>query len=117
MVFSMDAAVLGIATAAVPRSWRIEVCRDSHVARAVLSQSGVQLAVIDDDGIEDATLHWLLERIHRSAPYALVVYIASSHSAAVERRARALGVQYYTAKPLDHDRVLRVLQSFARVGD
>ncbi len=46
------------------------------------------------------------------APSALLIYVAESHQPEAERRARAYAAQYYTAKPLDPDRTLRVLESF-----
>jgi DNA-binding NtrC family response regulator len=116
VVFSADDAVVRMAADAVPPSWSVNHYRDPNDARSILSKPGTRLAVIDDEAILDSTLGLLVERIHRHAPQAFVLYVASSHSVEIERRARALGVQYYTAKPLDYDRTVRVLRSFARAG-
>jgi hypothetical protein len=68
--------------------------------------------VIDDAAIEDLTRGWLLDKVHRWAPDALVAYIASAHAPEVERRVRSLGVHYYLSRPVDRERTLRVLRSF-----
>ena len=53
----------------------------------------------------------ILERLHQSAPRALVVYIASHHTAELERVVRQLGVLYYTVKPPEDFLLQRVLAS------
>jgi len=50
--------------------------------------------------------------VRKNAPHALVAYIAAVHSLEIERRARTYRVQYYTSKPIDRERTLRVLHSF-----
>jgi hypothetical protein len=69
--------------------------------------------VIDDVAIDQPTCVWLLDQVHRLAPDALVAYIASVHTPEVERRVRSRGVQYYLSRPVDRERMLRVLHSFA----
>ncbi len=101
-----------MAAAAAPSTWAIQNCTDPQEARGALARPGVRLVIMDDEAINESTRGWLLDRIHRYAPHALVIYVAASHDAESERRARASRVQYYTAKPLDQDRTLRVLKSF-----
>jgi DNA-binding NtrC family response regulator len=112
VVFSVDQSVVEMAAAAAPSTWAVENCRDPHEARAVLGRPAIRLVILDDEAINESTRGWLLDRIHRYAPQALVIYVAASHDPENERRARASRVQYYTAKPLDTNRTLRVLRSF-----
>ena len=114
LVFSNDDAVARLAAEAVAPRWTVERCSDVSESRAKLVKPGLRLVVVDDAAIEESTRGWLLEQVRKYAARALVVYIASDHSDQSERRARAFPVQYYTSKPLDHDRALRVLQSFVR---
>jgi DNA-binding NtrC family response regulator len=112
VVFSADPRVVEMAAAAAPSTWAVQNCADPHDARGVLARPGVRLVILDDEEINESTRGWLLDRIHRYAPLSLVIYVAASHDLENERRARASRVQYYTAKPLDKDRTLRVLKSF-----
>ncbi len=93
-------------------SWVIEKFTDPHEARAFLLKPGVRIVVIDDEAIEESTRGWLLDQVRKRARHALVAYIAAIHSPETERRARAHSVQYYTSKPMDRERTLRVLHSF-----
>jgi DNA-binding NtrC family response regulator len=115
-VFTADKAVEELAAAAVPQTWEVQRCPDSQAAREFLTRPAVRLVVVDDEAIADSTRSWLLDRIHRYAPHALVIYVAGSHDPDNERRARASRVQYYTAKPLDTTLTLRVLKSFVNAS-
>jgi DNA-binding NtrC family response regulator len=105
-----------LAAAAVPATWEVHSCIDPHDARSLLTRPSVRLVIVDDEAIAHSTRGWLLDRIHRYAPHALVIYVAASHDLENERRARASRVQYYTAKPLDTTRTLRVLKSFVNAS-
>lgn len=56
----------------------------------------------------------LLEKLHQSAPQALIVYIASHHTPELERAVRQRGVLYYTEKPPEDVLLQRVLASALR---
>ncbi len=117
IVFTSDDGLTTLARQAVPSAWKIEVCRDAGIGREVLSHPNVRLVIVDDESVQEETRGWLLDRIRRFVPRALLIYIAGSHSTEDEKRARGYAAQYYTAKPLDTDRTLRVLQSFVRVAE
>lgn len=117
IVFTADEGISGLAEQAVPSGWKIELCRDAGVGREVLSHPNVRLVIVDDESIQEETRGWLLDRIRRFVPRALLIYIAGAHSPDDEKRARGYAAQYYTAKPVDMDRILRVLQSFVRVAE
>ncbi len=115
-VFSGDESILKLVAGGMGDSWLVEKCTEPHEARAFLAQPSLRMVVIDDEAIEEATRGWLLNQVRKRAPQALVAYIAALHSPQAERRARAHGVHYYTSKPLDRERTLRVLRSFANAA-
>ena len=67
--------------------------------------------IVLDDNISAHEGPTLLETLHQSSPQALIVYIASQHTAELERTVRQLGVLYYTEKPPDDRLLHRVLVS------
>lgn len=62
--------------------------------------------IVLDDSLPASEGPTLLEKLHQSAPRALIVYLANHHTAELECAVRQLGVLYYTEKPLD-DRLLQ----------
>jgi len=110
-VFSRDESIVKMIAEGMS-DWIIEKFTDPHEARAFLLKPGVRIVVIDDEAIEESTRGWLLDQVRKRARHALVAYIAAKHSPETERRARAYSVQYYTSKPMDRERTLRVLHSF-----
>jgi DNA-binding NtrC family response regulator len=117
IVFSADDGLASLAQQAVTSGWKLELCRNAGTGREVLSQPNIRLVIVDDESVPEEARGWLLDRIRRFVPRALLIYIAGSHSPDDEKRARGYAAQYYTAKPLDTDRTLRVLQSFVRVAE
>jgi DNA-binding NtrC family response regulator len=57
--------------------------------------------VVLDDSITDLDAQDLLRAVRRHDPEVLVVYLATCHTAELERAVRRLGVLYYTEKPPD----------------
>jgi DNA-binding NtrC family response regulator len=111
-VFSRDDSIVELIAEGLSDSWIIEKFSNLEEARAFLRKPGVRIVVIDDEAVEESTRGWLLDQVRKNAPHALVAYIAGVHSLEIERRARTYLVQYYTAKPIDRERTLRVLHSF-----
>lgn len=116
VVFSADEKLTALTEQAAPSPWKIERCEDAGLGRDLLSLPNVRLVIVDDETVQEDVRGWLLDRIRRFVPQALLIYIAASHTPDYEKRARGYAAQYYTAKPLDMDRTLRVLQSFVRVA-
>ena len=114
LVFSADEWLVDLVNHGLGPSWLVEQCREPSNAHVRLARQGTGIVVVDDAAIEETTLGWLLDQAHKLAPHALVAYVASSHSAEVERRARSHRVQYYVAKPVDPERIVAVLRAFAR---
>lgn len=112
LVFSSDDSLSRLVKGAVSAHYEVERCDNVVAVRASLQQSLLKVVIFDDDGVEKDTRGWVQAQIRRSAPDALKVYVASAHSAEGERRARARGAHYYTAKPIDRQQFLRVVRSF-----
>ena len=113
VVVSSDEAVVNFIAENMSDSWVVVHCADPDRAPFMFGRAAVKIVVIDDDLIDESTRGWLFDQVHKRLPHALVAYIAANHSPAAERRARAYNVQYYTSKPLDRERTLKVLRSFA----
>jgi DNA-binding NtrC family response regulator len=113
VVVSSDESLVNFVADNMGESWVVERCADPHLLPAILGRAPVKIVVIDDETIDESTRGWLFDQVRKRSPQALVAYIAANHSPAAERRARAYDVQYYTSKPLDRERTLKVLRSFA----
>jgi DNA-binding response OmpR family regulator len=112
VLFSSDKQLTVLVKKVVAAPWKIEVCEDPAIGREALSRPSVRLVIVDDGAVDEEARGWLLDRIRKFVPQALLIYIASTHSEADERRARGYSAQYYTAKPLDLDRIARVIEAF-----
>src|SRR5580700_10108170 len=117
VLFSADRELTALVKKNAHAPWKIELCEDPAIGREALSRPAVRLVIVDDGAVDEEARGWLLDRIRKFVPQALLIYIASTHSEADERRARGYSAQYYTAKPLDSDRIARVIGSFVRVAD
>jgi hypothetical protein len=116
VLFSTDKELTALARKTVKAPWRIELCEDPAIDRGALSRPSVRVVIVDDGAVDEEARGWLLDRIREFVPQALLIYIASAHTEADERRARGYSAQYYTAKPLDTDRTARVIESFVRTA-
>lgn len=116
VIFSADRELTALIEGAAQEPWNIERCKDPSNGRQVLSHPNIRLVIVDDEVIQEDARGWLLDRIRRYVPQALLMYIAGSHSPAGEKRARGHSAQYYTAKPLDMERIRRVVESFMRTA-
>ena len=115
VVFSQDESIIGLIRDGLTDGWRIDPCSEPNEARMFLQRADIRIVVIDDVAIDKPTRGWLLDQVHRWVPDALVAYIASAHTLEGERQVRSRGVQYYLARPVDRERTIRVLHSFAAV--
>jgi DNA-binding response OmpR family regulator len=116
VLFSGDKELTALVRKSVKAPWKIELCEDPAIGREALSRPSVRLVIVDDGAVDEEARGWLLDRIRKFVPQALLIYIASTHSEADERRARGYSAQYYTAKPLDLGRTARVIESFVRAA-
>jgi len=98
-----------LAAVGLPTTLLSTVNKDQDHLRLFIKASP-RLIVLDDSiPIQEGPT--LLEKLHQSAPQALIVYIANHHTAELERTVRQLGVLYYTEKPPDDLLLQRVLAS------
>ncbi len=87
---------------------------DAPAAREFLLERNVRLVIVDDAAIAESERSWFLDQVRRWAPDAFVIYLASQHGPEVEKRARAHGALFYTAKPIDSERLTQVLQQISK---
>jgi len=116
MIFSADESIVDLIQKSLSEPWEVERCTDPARARAALIQPGIEIVVVDDREVEESMRGWLLDQIQKWAPKAMVAYIAADHRPEVERQARRHHVQYYLSRPVDPERTVRVLQSFASLA-
>ena len=116
VIFSSDPQLRDLAGSCAPAPWKIDHRNDPAGGREVLSQPNLRLVILDDEVVNEEARGWLLDRIHRFVPQAMLIYISSMHTPESERRARSYAAQYYTAKPLDMERTRRVLDGFAKLA-
>jgi DNA-binding response OmpR family regulator len=116
VLFSADKELTALVRKTVKAPWKIELCEDLAIAREALSRPSVRLVIVDDGAVDKEARGWLLDRIRKFVPQVLLIYIASAHTEADERRARGYSAQYYTARPLDIDRTARVIEAFVRTA-
>ncbi len=114
MVYSGDESVLDAVRQGAPQPSRVEASHGAWEGRELYGQRRLRLIVLDDEGITDDDIGWLLGQVRRHAPGAMLIYVADRHSPERERRARTSGAQYYASKPIERDRFIEVVRSFAR---
>ena len=116
LVLSRDPAVVDLIRRSCPHAWRTEVCESwSTVVGATRERHSVRIVVFDDDAVGDVgevgenERRQRIEEIHARFPEAFVIYVAGTHTAAIERSARMGGLLCYTSKPIDAERLESVL--------
>lgn len=110
-LISADDSLQQLTREACQPRYDLVVCTDPTLERERLFRPNVRLIIIDDEAIDEPIRGWLLDQIRRFSNHSMLVYVASHHSESSEKRARSYQVQYYTSKPIDPDRTLRVLRS------
>ena len=113
VVLSHDGSLLELVLQACEPPWVVEPCFGCRAASQVISERSIQLVVVDDEALGESEQGWFIDHIHRRSPDALIVYLASRHSPELERAIRAHGVLHYTAKPVEIERLNRVLRGVA----
>ena len=113
LVLSHDGSLLELVLQACGPAWVVEPCFGCRAASQLLSGRTVRLAVVDDEALAESERSWFIDHVHRRSPDALIVYLASHHSPELERAIRTHGVLYYTAKPVETERLNQVLRGIA----
>ncbi len=117
-LLSDDDYLARIVGSAVEMPWRLE--RHSYAGGMIdfLQLTDVRLVIVDDEAVNEGDRSLLLAQVRRNLDEATLLYVAASHSAQNERRARGNGAHYYTAKPIQSDDLASVLKAFMnRVKD
>jgi len=110
-LISADDSLQELASEACQSKYELVVCTDPTLDREALFRPNVKLIIVDDEAVDEGIRGWLLDQIRRFSHQSMLVYVASHYSESSEKRARSYQVQYYTSKPVDPDRTLRVLRS------
>jgi hypothetical protein len=111
-LLSNDDNLAHIVRSAVEMPWRLERHFYSGEAGDFLQLVNVRLVIVDDEAVSEADRGWLLGQVRRNLHEATLLYVAGVHSVENERRARANGANYYTAKPIQSDELTGVLKGF-----
>ena len=114
LVLSGDQSLQMLVSSVCESPWAMEVGSDPNDALGSALSRNIRVVVLDDEGVPAAERAWLCNRISKLASDAVLIYIAAQHSEEVEKIARAHGAVYYTAKPLDSDRLSTMLQSWLK---
>jgi hypothetical protein len=72
VIFSQDESIIGLIREGLTDGWRVDQCSEPNEAGIFLQKADIGIVVIDDIAIEKPTCGWLLDRVHRWAPDALV---------------------------------------------
>jgi DNA-binding NtrC family response regulator len=114
VMFTRDVSLQQLFSNICAASCTVESNSDPSFARTLVLDRNVRMAVIDDEVVPTSERAWLCSQINKLAPKAALIYVASQHSAEVEKTARAHGAMYYTAKPLEADRLGSILQAWLK---
>ena len=113
LLLSDDEALRDLVQRIVMQPWKLVRQRaDKDLSRKVFTQPHVRLMIFDDQVVEENDRNWLLAKIRKYFPGAVLLYVAGSQSDRNEKRARTNGAHYYVSKPLSLERFGHVLQSF-----
>jgi DNA-binding response OmpR family regulator len=121
LLVSRDRTVLRQLRACLPETGlapnSLQVVKDGQECLKALDKLRPRLVVLDD-GLDDMEGLTLLRNLHRQVSDAYVIYLATRHTADLERAVRQLGVLYYTEKPPDSFLLGRLLASvFASLSE
>jgi hypothetical protein len=112
LVLTIDPAVRDLVLSRAPASWRVETCAKADEARQLAARlAHLRLLVIDESAANPGDCLWLLGQFSNHPADPALLYVAVEHDPKAEKDVRAWRVLYYTARPLDADRLSRVLAS------
>jgi response regulator of citrate/malate metabolism len=113
LVVSRDPEIVALVRRSCSALWCVEARDDWDRIDNITGNLGVGIIVVDDDVVPEEERSQLIANIHVWFPEGLIIYVAGNHSQAVERLARAGGVLSYTSKPVDAERLERLLRSLS----
>ena len=114
VVLTRDGSLHRLVSSICASPWVVQTSSDPGPGRELVAEHNARMVVIDDEVVPAPERGWLCNQINKIAPDAALIYIASQHSAEVEKTARAHGAIYYTAKPLDASRLSSILQAWLK---
>jgi len=114
VVLTRDGSLQRLISGICASPWVVESSAEPGPGRDLVVEHNARMIVIDDEVVPAPERGWLCNQINKLAPEAALIYIASQHSAEVEKTARAHGAIYYTARPLDTARLSSMLQAWLK---
>ena len=113
LLISDDKVLADLSLRIVKPPWKlVRQDADWFMSERILAEPNVRLVVLDDQGLDENDLGWLLVQIRKRFSGAPLLYVAGIQSDGNERLARRNGAHYYVSKPLSQERFGRVLKSF-----
>jgi DNA-binding NtrC family response regulator len=115
LALSGDPSLVELLLKTCNRPWKVNVTDDFTSYLNLVPDGECRVVVVDDEKLGESDRGWLLQRIQNWMPQAFIVYVASQHTADVERLARSRGAGYYLSKPLDIERLTHLLGGLQRL--
>ncbi len=114
LLLSRDPSMYDLIAKNCPPPWTVEKTENPDSGCEIALSRNLGLVVVDDEVLAPEEREWFLSQINRLAPRPPIIYVASKHSADVEKVARTQGAIFYSSKPLETERVGWVLLNFLR---
>ena len=109
VVLTRDESLQRLVSGICASSCAVKSGPDPILGRNLVLDHNIRMVVIDDEVVPAPERGWFCNQVNKLAPDAVLIYVASQHSAEVEKIARAHRAIYYTAKPLDAARLTTML--------
>lgn len=90
-------------------AWSVVKFDMQHIS-SLSREPNVRVLIFDDQSVPPSDRGWALTEIRRCASQASIIYVTGEHDYENEKQARARGVLFYTAKPLNADQLKLLLQ-------
>jgi CheY-like chemotaxis protein len=114
LLLTRDAAFRSLVAGTCKSCCRVEETESCDSCLEAALNSNVDLVVVDDGALPADERDWFMRRVSRLIPQPSIIYVASTHSAEIEREARARGAAYYTSKPIEPYLLDEVLHTWVR---
>lgn len=114
LLLTRDPAFRALVTSACESCCRVAETESCDACLETVLNENIDLVVVDDGALPADEREWFMRRVSRLVPQPSIIYVASRHSAEVEREARACGAAYYTSKPVEAQSMDEVLHTLVR---
>lgn len=115
LLLSDDAELASLVASVARQPWQVDQRLSISKGADFWERGSPQLVLLDDSVVPESERGWLLRQIRKYSTQTGLIYIASVHDEENEKRARAGGAHYYTAKPIHGGHLTGVLSSFLKL--